>query len=768
MMKKGFCFLLTLVLVLTAAVSALASTGDTVLLYPTTNGYNEAYSESVLIAGDKACVVLRGSNSVLRVMDLTTRETVDYPMDPMMDALNENQTEGYLHNLHHWFVRDGQLCAIVVRSKYEDTREVIDDAVIYAVDFSGEAAVLKETEFPPLDWSSLVVEESDWTYSQYIRGSVCQGDTLYLLSYDSAGVDQLYRYDLTDGFCQEYSIPDISSFGPGPDGKLLIAQYDWSGDGVLNLSFYDADSESFEKKASFSLMEATPQGFCYRQDNDTLYYIRKGEIWAAPGCNVEEAVAVNDCPISYTQGTPQMSADGFMLLSDSQTVLLRNTDPSARQTLSLKVRDFAYVSGADAAYYEYTNLHGDVTVVLDRGWSGTIDLLQAMMNQDSSGDVYTLEMTSSQFRALMNRGYMAELDSSTVLTERVQAMYPSVQESVMRDGHLMCFPLATDSSSTLSYDLIALQNLGFTEADVPTTWDGFFDFLEKLPSKLEGTKIRPFTPYTTVQDLKSSLFMLMLTSYQDYLSSGNDQNYRFNTPLMQGLLQRLENMDFAGLGVRTDYPEEGEYDGDEWIEHGVIFETYGNLTLTTYSDSNTPLLLAFGDEPPTAGYNVRVAFVNPYSQHIPEAIEFIEAMSRTMEVASTYTLSPDYSEPIRYPNYEQERADFLEEIENIRKEIEKATDPDAKANWEEILANDEAYLTHMEDQWMLSPQSIAAYRARAQYLHPSTWEFFSSLSESGDASFYETMSRFYSGEATAQDLLDILDQKYQMMRLEGD
>ena len=46
-----------------------------------------------------------------------------------------------------------------------------------------------------------------------------------------------------------------------------------------------------------------------------------------------------------------------------------------------------------------------------------------------------------------------------------------------------------------------------------------------------------------------------------------------------------------------------------------------------------------------------------------------------------------------------------------------------------------------------------------------SYDFNNLISE--DNSFYESLSRYYEGQTTARELLQILDQKYQMMRLEG-
>ena len=42
--------------------------------------------------------------------------------------------------------------------------------------------------------------------------------------------------------------------------------------------------------------------------------------------------------------------------------------------------------------------------------------------------------------------------------------------------------------------------------------------------------------------------------------------------------------------------------------------------MATWSDGYDPLFLSFGDEDPVGTYHMYVAFINPYSKHVPEAI----------------------------------------------------------------------------------------------------------------------------------------------------
>ena len=765
-MKKITAILLTLSLTLGLCAFALASSGDATIWYSSSgNGYSDIYLENALISGNSVYCFFSGSSPILRIMDLDTGSVRDLDMAPLNNSLYqaaEGDGDSFSYReIAIWFSWHDQIFAAVSTTSSDQGERNVEGGTIYRLDLTGDQPALTESELPQLDWSLMLTTESDGVYSRYVHRAFCVGDTLYALANDNTGTDSLVCFDLTDGSGTERFPRDISDLSPGPEGQLMFTRYNAEGDGSFDLVVYDPVSESEELRANFPITEYYPQGFCYRAETDTLYYFMGGELWAAPGFDLDQAVAVNDCPISYSSILPQITPGGMILLSDGMSVILRNTDPATRQSATLRIRDNSYVNAMDVAYHTFTSAFNDISVVIDRS-GGLNDLQQAIMNQDSTVDIYTIDMASLSFSALLNRGFMAPLDSSEVLCSLVDSMYPAVKESVRRDGHLYCVPLSA-YGYTLGIDKTAFLNAGFTEADIPTSWDGFFDLLERFPQVADGKPVKAFAPYYTVQDLKISLFDVILESYQNYLNAGNDASYKFTTPVMLEILDRLDALNYEALGIMEEYSEEN----NDWVEHGYVFETGTPVTIPSYISDAEPLLLSFSGEKPIGSYRTTVAFVNPYSTHITEAIAFLEAVANNIDKTSAYTFSPENNEPVRYPSWEQYKASLAESIEQTKAQLENATDEN-RESLEEMLSMLEKELEDQETGgWEISPDSIASYQARAEQLVPMSYDFFRLVIDSNDASFTEILSRFYQGESTPRDLLEAIDQKYQMMRLEG-
>jgi len=769
--------LLALALLLGAAQSALASVGDTTIYYGMPEDGMSYYSvDTCMLAGNQVLYVI---GSKLCVYDIASRQTTEYDaselvnMNPDMPETetgdgDEDEFETYIDSYREtvaWFAYQDELYAVVNVSTFGEDSRSMEGGFVYRLELADGSARLVESDLPRLDWSGMIESYGDYMYSRYAQNAFASGSRLYAQTYDDDGNNVIEVFDLTTGRADEHYVQDLYQMAPAGDGKILTFQYNWSEE-TGHIGLYDPASESLEIKADYEIDTITynlPRNLYYLAEKDTLYYVLSGEIWAAQGFDFAGAVAVNDCPVDSSNGVAQMTEDGFLLLYDWQTIVLRNTDPAKRSEITLYVKDYNYASAIDRAYYDYTNLHGDISVVVSRGGRVT-DILQAMMNRDSGVDVYAMDMSLSAYNAVFERGFMAELDSSAKLTEKIDSMYPVISETLKKDGHLYAVPVSAYGYA-MGVNPEALDKLGWTMDDMPKTWDAFFDFLAELPARLEGSEVRAFESWYDQRDLRMQLFSSVLQSYQNYINAG-EAEYAFNTPLLKGLMKRVDEMDMASLDVNeSNYNEEDDTWYDNWDGRTALFTSSVSTVMQGYYGGE-PLLFSFGEEPPRVPFYLRVLFVNPFSRHVPESIEFLETVLDCLEQPEQYTFYPDCDEPVRYPDFEEYKKNLAEWLETAKKEME-AADEDEKEMYEEQVGYLEEELANIDDTyWMFSPKSIAAYKARAQYLAPVTYDFTNEISGSEDDNFYDLIQRYYEGMIDVEELLSTIDKKVQMMRLE--
>ena len=769
-MKRLICIVLALMCL---AGAALASPGDRVL---TRFDENMAYAavRNTFLIGRRVYVFTMGMTEGLTVFDLDTKETVQYSLQAMMDRMNglqytlNGETDPENRNITEqivcWFEQGGELFDLVTRVRTEEIGGRIENATIRRLVLNGTEGDLEATDRPELDWSSMTEDYGSWTGSRYVSSSLCLGQNLYLHTYDDSGNTVLMIYDLTTGTSQERYLPDLSSIGYGTEDRVLLTQTRWGDHSYMTVSLYDGVTEEMDELVRFDLEQLNPRTVVYDEKTDTLYYVNAGEIFRVTGRDLSTAVAVNDCPLNGS-GFARVLDDGFLVLGDYSTVLVRNTDPAQRSEITLHVLPYTWSSGLNSAYYDFTESHGNVTVVME-DYGDENALLQAMMNRDDRVDVYLMDMSTSAFSAIYDRGFMADLTGSALLKAKTESMYPAVRDSLMKNGKIVAIPVNTNGDC-LGYNTKAWEKLGLTEDDVPKTWNQFFDLLETLPDKITGSGYVVMDFYTSREDFRRSMLRDILNQY-----SMSREDMPYNSDELRGLLEQMDQVDYEGLGILPIEELENQEmilgSDDSGYKEGLI-TTYSSITMQ-HAGTYQALQLAFRDgEEPILPFELAVGWVNPYSQHQEEAIAFLEALAEHMGPRTWYTVSAQDNVPLRYPDHEEQRKNMEKWTNEARLHVENAQDEEEKESWEKILAEYERDLSQFDaTYWMISPDDIELYHARADQVRPIRWNLMRQL-YSGDESdaFSNLYEGYVQGLKSPEELLSYIDRKVQMMRLEG-
>ncbi len=768
--RHGLVLSIILLLCLLLSGAALAQGGNAVLFHDNAaadGGYSTSYISTMLTVGSRIYAFMYGADSHLLAYDTQDESAEPQDLGEVFSYSYDESDPGIREEVTAYFTWQDQIYAILTRyeSQEEDEEPMPPEGgFIRRMNLEAGTTELLECDLPRLDWEPMIEGEGSWYGIRQIRSSFCLGDTLVFLVYDDSYSDLLLFYDLKTGRCEEQYMQNISSIAPGPDGKILLCRFLWEeADGTCEISLFDPASGSSEILSKLPAASGNVMALCFREDNNTLYYVAGGELRAVPDLDFAAAVTVNDCPLT-SNPIAAVIPDGRILLYDYTTALLRTTDPEARQEIALRVTDYAYLPVMDTAYYDFIASNGNASVIIDR-YGSDRDILQAMMNQDSSSDIYTLSMSSAAFNALYNRGYMASLSGSEKLTALVDSMYPAAASAVRKDGDLVALPLSA-SAYGLGYNPKVLAKAGLTEEDMPRSWEAFFDFLDQVPARLEGTGINVFPYWHTLSDIKSFLTTQILSDYESYAAS-KGQPVDFTAPVLLNLMDRVGQLEAEPLGLQTDLEEENGI-SYEWQEDVILLDLNTPLTVAAYNSEFTALMLSLDEGEPISGYQMYCAFVNPYSLHPREAASFLEAAAARLSRPDLYTLSPANNEPVRYPDYEEYKEYLHQSLAECREALEKEEDPTVRSDLEENIASLEENLASIDDTyWMISPGAISAYQARAPFLVPASWGMMGMARETYDEAIWSLFNNFAQGNASGRELLEQLNKKYQMMLQEG-
>lgn len=774
MMKKILAVLTALIMTcLTGA--ALASAGDRTLL--TTNqggGYTSEYVENAILSGGKIYLNTMAASNGFYIFDLATGESTRYSMEKMeerMRGINGNEEQKnedgdtYTESIAGWFGYEGGIYAVVTRSIRQGEESEIDGGYIRKAVFADGQVDLEECEMPKLDWRDMIERSGGYSYSRYLSRQTTVGDWLAVSVYNDSGDMELHLFNLKTGDAETREIDHMNDLTAGPEGKLLIGRVIYGENQQIIIDLYDIEEDESETLARIDLTDSSYNGFAWNAESNTLYYISNGEIYAAPERDIEKAQAVNECSINASGMFSQMTEDGYMFVYGYDGAVLRNTDPAARGSVTIRMRPFIWTSGADASYYAFTESHGDIGVIReDYGDEST--LLQGMMNKDDRVDLYTLSSNSSTFSALYDRGFLGDLSGSATLNAAVDQMYPFLKEVVTKDGQLVAFPLQMNGNS-FGYNSEAWEKMGLTQDDLPRTWDELLDLIEKLPDMLDGTEYRAFQLWTSQEDMRNTLLTRMVQSYSLLYP---DQS--FNTPTLQRLMDRVMKLDLDALGMVTN--DEMENIWDEFEARGGmkthLLASDTEVGINSWEQNTQNLALSFEKgEDPVIPVSLVLAFLNPFSQHTAEAMTYIECMAENLDNATAYAFYPDRNEPLRYPDHEEQRKNLSNWVETAKKNIENAEDDETRETWEGYLEEMQKELDNFDEtNWQIGPKAIAHYRERAQWLKPETYSYWTLLQngENGEA-FQNLWDGYAAGQKSVQELLSFMDQKIRMMRMEG-
>ncbi len=608
-----------------------------------------------------------------------------------------------------------------------------------------------------------------------INDACCVGGYAMLFCYDESGMEHIYALDLESGegnFLEDVG-ESIVCMTPYEDGQLLIETYDY-GDHITEFWVYNPEDESISSVGSITTAEddyQMPNGLAWSAESGKLFYLADGYVMAAEDFDFENAQIVAELSTFYGNQSAGLLLPGDLYVYVTfEGVMIRSTDPNALPESRLVIRNNAWAQATMDAYYAFGNSHPDVAVVIDDGYSSTTELVESMMNQDDSVDIYTLSVDSGAFDAVYNRGYMVELDDER-LTSAISEMYPAIQDALTRDGSVIAVPLSVYSwIPGLNYE--GFEKIGIPREQVPDNWTELMELLPELPDKLpEDGSVTIFGEYATQEDVRDQLFNAILTAWRTQLfAEGGDPHY--SDPELVNALELASTLDLAALGL-PEGDDEAEAAAYSWIGGTgdnrpcqlIVFSvgcTLGNF----YNNDAEPALLSVAPGGETGlPLSMTVAFVNPFSKNVDLAQEFLVEMMNCLDETVTYNLSDKYAEPVHNQTMLASIEDARETLESMKAQLEVAEDVDKPALEEEI-ANQEAYIADMEkNSWKISQEDIEQFRAMDDKLLVSRYDFLNGADDDGELA--DLTQQFLDGKVSAADFLKEVDRKVRMRAMEG-
>ena len=186
-----------------------------------------------------------------------------------------------------------------------------------------------------------------------------------------------------------------------------------------------------------------------------------------------------------------------------------------------------------------------------------------------------------------------------------------------------------------------------------------------------------------------------------------------------------------------------------------------------------PLALSFSeDEEPVLPVRICIAFMNPFTEHPQEAMEFLACVAESIDAYAASGAFTDKTEPKRSPYYEGDIKNYQETLDALKKQLSEAEEDERASLEERIKDTEESIELNERYSWLISPEQMERYQKWQNYFKVRGYSFINELfgnssNEEEEEDDYEKL--FYSKESVSmspEELLGMLDQKVRMIRME--
>ena len=462
-----------------------------------------------------------------------------------------------------------------------------------------------------------------------------------------------------------------------------------------------------------------------------------------------------------------MTESGYYAVYNNSDFLIYdlNAMPAELDLLSIACPQFeAYCKDALAEYHR-AHPHQEIDVK-QTGAMSAEDFFRDFHAQ-SAPDIMGVENMET-LGILIDKGYCADLSANSEIAAAMDRVSPLLSGTVYRGERCYAIPYyAAFSPQIPGYQPEAMLQLGMGEAELPSTWSEFFDFVEKwaFDPALEENGIalirQPFTLYGIRETI-----LLSIAEQQIALCEQAGASITFDTPTVRGLLTRLDELSDTLDALEAAYTAQAEYSESE--PPALLILDYTPIVGDGDKAMNANcVMLPLRIEQDTAMlFPVHQGFlvINAGSEHIDDALRLFELILAHMNQRTKVLLFPDQRAPMEGPQYQNNLAEYREREKAAEQQIQSCTDPgEQKALQDRWAFDKQEWLFSLENRYEITPESIAVLESMDSRMVPSLGYHFFRQQNSSINHFYQ---QYLQRTLSANQLIDSIERILQMQRLE--
>jgi hypothetical protein len=248
-------------------------------------------------------------------------------------------------------------------------------------------------------------------------------------------------------------------------------------------------------------------------------------------------------------------------------------------------------------------------------------LLKKMKASSINQDVFVMDSAVINTESIFGEGYCVDLGQYEELAAIFAQMHPSIVNAASFDDKIFGMPISISPHHYFSYDAYGWQEAGFTKEDVPTSFMGFLDFLERW---VERIKVQPTNKFCISDVFDTELYNA--NSYAEWLVNLLNANYERQCEY-QGVELDVKAPFYIALVDRIERIGELLYKYDNIMEgRGLFAERAGfNEALNQFVS-----LRITDDDPVLITSSMTMLCINSNSKNLKSAVSFIENYMESM------------------------------------------------------------------------------------------------------------------------------------------
>ena len=432
--------------------------------------------------------------------------------------------------------------------------------------------------------------------------------------------------------------------------------------------------------------------------------------------------------------------------------------PASADTLKLY-----RIDDMNDGFRSFQAIHPDVQCSWsEQDYSNINDLNSALLTGEFDSDVYNLNSLLFDCKQIMTKGYCIDLSRSEIIRKEIAKMQPSIVTQVMQGDKIYAIPFDI-SFSFWAVNAEAWTAAGFTDADVPTSFPEFLDFLSSWVDRIEDD---PEPDISINNRWVESLYNE--NSYTSWLTQILMENYIMQVQYA-GQLLRFDNDELITLLNRVKEIGAAIYRSEPATKGKMqLFDEVASDRWPKTINSGIVSMRINDTQPHLIKSYMTMYAINPSTSNENLAIELLESLITNIPETSRALMYCN-AEPVLNPNYESDRTRTLAYIAKTEEALKSnELEVDEIETLEADLQSYRNVLAGVEyNKYILSPEQLQHYQSYVDALYFPTPGIFFIGTDTG-WTMKQRQDRFAAGILSAREFVQEMDHLAEMIEMEND